>query len=562
MHIFFNGWFSGFFNKDNPGLHVEFFLELFEKVYNEKCFVGTLENSSHLCEFDMLIGSTSKRNAKSWIHTYLFNGESTMKCNKDDYTCVLWGERNHKNVINVPLFVPYIYTNKFVELLEHKEKREDVPEKDVCVFVSNPRGIIRNKFLEKLEKKMHITYAGRYKNNIGIACPAPYNTKEFSDFVSKFKFVISMENSREDTYITEKVIHGLRAKTIPVYWGSTRVHQYINNERILELKDGSDSDIDNVIQKMLMIKSSDSSWKNIVNSNVFPNNENKLTRTMEDIARDIRCLLNPNYWKHISRIYCVSNPKFEPERCKMLHELFKKEGVHEDFITYISPTYKHTITQEIYNKNISNQLVVRMGRQPMKKGELSLFLNYKNVLEDVEKNYKDGLFFIFESDAMIGKEIKRLNKFLEFIRNKEWDLIHIGYADHGGWGSNGGSPVIRFNTGFRMLNIEPYNNELIRFVANNTTERKKYIEDLSDEKSEFRLIRTFHTRCMDSFLWKYNSIVEFLNFMNTEKNYGVPFDYYMCHFLENNIKFKHYWTIDEFFKQGSNLGLIPTTLQN
>ena len=39
------------------------------------------------------------------------------------------GERNHKNVINVPLFVLYIYTNKFVELLEHKEKREDVLKK-------------------------------------------------------------------------------------------------------------------------------------------------------------------------------------------------------------------------------------------------------------------------------------------------------------------------------------------------------------------------------------------------------------------------------------------------
>ena len=37
--------------------------------------------------------------------------------------------------------------------------------------------------------------------------------------------------------------------------------------------DELDSDIDNVIQKMLMIKSNDSSWKNIVNSNVGDNGE-------------------------------------------------------------------------------------------------------------------------------------------------------------------------------------------------------------------------------------------------------------------------------------------------
>ena len=55
---------------------------------------------------------------------------------------------------------------------------------------------------------------------------------------------------------------------------------------------------------MLMIKSNDSSWKNIVNSNVFPNNENKLTRTMEDIARDIRCLLNLLLETHFQNLLC------------------------------------------------------------------------------------------------------------------------------------------------------------------------------------------------------------------------------------------------------------------
>ena len=33
MKIYFNGWFSGFIEKTNPGLHVDFFLNLFEKVY-------------------------------------------------------------------------------------------------------------------------------------------------------------------------------------------------------------------------------------------------------------------------------------------------------------------------------------------------------------------------------------------------------------------------------------------------------------------------------------------------------------------------------------------------
>ena len=60
MKILFNGWFGGFIDKTNPGLHVDFFLELFEKIYKDKCEIGTLENSEILCEFDMLLGSSSK----------------------------------------------------------------------------------------------------------------------------------------------------------------------------------------------------------------------------------------------------------------------------------------------------------------------------------------------------------------------------------------------------------------------------------------------------------------------------------------------------------------------
>jgi hypothetical protein len=92
MKIFFNGWFGGFEDKTNPGLHMEFFLNLFEKVYGEKCEIGSIENSIILCEFDMLINSQSLIKAKEWKHSYLFSGESTLKCNKHDYTCVLWGQ--------------------------------------------------------------------------------------------------------------------------------------------------------------------------------------------------------------------------------------------------------------------------------------------------------------------------------------------------------------------------------------------------------------------------------------------------------------------------------------
>lgn len=552
MKICFNGWFSGFLDKTNPGIHVTFFLELFKMVYNETCEIGSLNDSTILCEFDMLLDCPgSYVNYKEWRHKYLFNGESTMKCNARDYDVVLWGERNHKNVVNVPLFVPYIYCNDFVTKLIESKNVTSVPKNDVCVIISNPRGEMRNSFLNALENNFNVTYAGSYKNNIGANIPYAYNTPEFSNFVSNFKFIISMENSRNDTYITEKVVHGLLASTIPVYWGSTRVFDYFNKDRLLCLEDN----VNKTIHSMKELANDSNKWLAMVNQPLFANNN--FDRTIQNIAKDIRCLINRDgCWNHISHIHCVNNPQFEFDRHMMLKTMFDNVNVNSDFIKYISPTYKTTITPNVYNKYAKNQLVRHLRNSNLSSGELSLFLNYRAVLEDIEKNYKDGLFLIFESDAMVSKEIHEFGRFLDFIKDKEFDLIHLGLCD---------SAVFKvsltddFITGYR-LHGEQINSDVVQYEKDHTTENI-FIEDITSMSSDFRLIRKFYTRCTDSFLWKYSGIVKFLNFMRTFEDYSSPFDYYMCNFFEKNLNFKHYWTANEFFIQGSNLGIIPSTLR-
>ena len=551
MKIYFNGWYSGFLNKTNP-THIQFFLDLFSSVYNEACEIGSINDSDILCEFDMLLDCPGTLiNHKKWKQTYLFNGESTMRTNPNLYDVVLWGERNYKNVVNVPLFIPYIYCNNFVEKLTETKNITNIPEKDVCVIISNPGGGVRNHFLNELDKIFNVTYAGSYKNNIGGNIPYTYNSPEFLQFVSQFKFIISMENSRNDTYITEKIVHGLIANTMPVYWGSDRVFDYFNNERILCLED--ETCISKTIDKMKELIQNPSKWLETVNKANYINN--KLQRTIHDIAKDIRCLINKGCWNHITHIHCVNNPEFEPERNNMLKDMFKSQNINSDFIKYISPTYKHTINQEQYNKYTSNQLVRHLRNTNLTYSELSLFLNYRAVLEDIEKNYKDGLFLIFESDVLISKEIHNLNRFLDFIKDKEFDLIHLGICDDGVFNGS----IHDFPTGYRVGrgNI---NKETLEY-CNKNANNHNYVEDITTPNDEFRVIRKFNTRCCDSFLWTYQSIVKFLNFMRQFEDYSSPFDYYMCNFFENNVNFKHYWTANEFFIQGSNLGIIKSTLR-
>jgi len=553
MKIYFHGWFSGFLDNTNPGVHVDFFLELFNQVYNEKCEIGDVNDSDILCEFDMLIscGGTLV-NYKRWKQTYLFNGESCMRCDIKNYDVVLWGERNYENVVNVPLFIPYLYSNNLIDELTRPKNIVKIPEKDVCVIISNPGGSIRNSFLQELEKKFTVTYAGAFKNNIGGQITSQYNSKEFIEFVSQFKFIVSMENSRNDTYISEKIIHGLLSNTIPIYWGSTRVGDYFNKDRFLYLED--ENDINNTISKMLTLHQNNDMWLKMVNECNF--NNNNFDRTITEIAKDIRCLINKQCFNHISSICCINNPEFEPERHCMLKTLFHNLNVNDDCVKYISPTYKTTITENIYNKYTKNQLVRHLRHSNMGLGELSLFLNYRATLEDIEKNYKDGIFLIFESDVMVSKDCDKFNRFIEFIRDKEFDLIHLGLFDSGVFKV---SLTDDFITGYRLYN-ERLNDDVLDY-SNKFTKENVYIEDLTNEENEFRIIRKFYTRCTDSFLWKYSGIVKFLKFMRTFEDYSCPFDYYMCNFFEKNLNFKHYWSVNEFFKQASNLGLMSSTLR-
>jgi hypothetical protein len=287
---------------------------------------------------------------------------------------------------------------------------------------------------------------------------------------------------------------------------------------------------------------------------VFPG-DGKMWRTIDAIAKDIRCLLGTGCWNHITKIYVISNKEGEPKRYETMSKLFKDLKIDDDYMKFLAPTYKHTITDEQYNYHAKKQWVLRMrgiNGMKLRKGMLSLILNYREILRDIEKNYKDGKFFIFESDIIKSKDIDKINDFLDDINNKEWDSIHIGQFSNC---KPFVEPVTTWITGYRNFG-EPYPQELVKYIQQNGN--GKYIEDITNENSKYRLIRKFHTRCCDSIVWKYKGITQYLKFMDEmEQNFSCPNDYVMIDFLEKNIDFKHYWSVNEFFIQGSNLGLVP-----
>lgn len=528
MKLYVHGFWSGFLENTNP-VGINFFIDLFKKVFNEEIEISSFEESELLLE--TIFDNKTFLFEKKWKYTFLFSGESRLRNYSEKYSCVLYGERNNKNIVNVPLFVPYLYSSNLLDKMAEK-KEVSIPKKNICAIISNPGGQQRNNFLNELEKSTKVDYAGCYRTNVNIINNS-YNSPDFFNFIKDYKFIISMENSRHDTYITEKITHGFIAGNIPVYWGSERVTDYFNQERFINVK----HDYESSIKKIIDICNDDEKYLKTINENIF---SEFYERTIYHISDDIKNVLDkmPN----IDKIFVISSQQFEQERYDRLQKMFKDIELKEYHTKFICPTYKQTITDEIMNKNVKYNLVKQIRHIGMKKSEISLFLNYKAVLEHISRNYSDGIFLIFESDVYTIANTPFLTEFVSNISHLNWDLIHIGKEGENQYFS---SPYMEHN---------PYRN----FAISQST---PYIEDITNEKDKHRLIRKFHTRCTDSFLWKYKGVCEFLEFMKNN-TFEVPFDYYMSYFFETNQSFRHYWSMDTFFIQGTNCGLEKSTIQN
>lgn len=122
-----------------------------------------------------------------------------------------------------------------------KHKREEIDKKnksEFCSFVvSNGLGSsLRFDFFDELSKYKKVNSGGRYHNNIGMPDGVP-NKYEFQ---KSHKFSICFENSSHPGYITEKLVQGFAAGTIPIYWGAYDVNSIFNEKAMVTVKDRSD----------------------------------------------------------------------------------------------------------------------------------------------------------------------------------------------------------------------------------------------------------------------------------------------------------------------------------
>ena len=399
------------------------FFYLFKLVFNENIELGTLEDSDILLE--SMFGRETYLYKKKWRYTFCFIGEADRRVPEimidrlfKDYSCVLKGELSHDNIVNFPLFVFYLYSFGFVydfkdkgSLLDKESLEKKSLKKDVCAIITNGRDSEgRNYFLDKLEKRVPVSYAGAYKNNVK-KIEASHCTKEFVDYVSEYKMICSMENSKNKEYITEKILHGFASNNVPIYWGSDSICNYFNEERFIHVKVFDETSINAAIDKIEELLNNDDKFLEMIHKPIYKDNYVPLTLT--SIASDIQRVLhikntqvkkfitfgNKPYYNNVVRI-CD-----ESKNMRLFNEIY---GYTDKFLKMDS---------EFWNKHGDF-----IEKNPQGYGNW-LWKPYL-IKRELEKSKENDIIFYCDASFKINEKGKRrLHEYIDMLNTSETGLI-------------------------------------------------------------------------------------------------------------------------------------------
>jgi alpha(1,3/1,4) fucosyltransferase len=142
-----------------------------------------------------------------------------------------------------------------------------------CAFVvssHNPRkNRNRLEFFQKLSKYKRVDSGGRFMNNIGG--PLPGWSEGKVKWLRDYKFNIAFENESIQGYTTEKIVHPMLARCLPVYWGNPRITEEFNAASFLNWHEyGSD---ESLIEKIIELDGNDEAYLRCAAEPYLPNNQ-------------------------------------------------------------------------------------------------------------------------------------------------------------------------------------------------------------------------------------------------------------------------------------------------
>ena len=190
---------------------------------------------------------------------------------------------SNANVIPTVYFRINYYVNNPVKL-----PSMPFSSKHLCLFISR-NGLNENKTNLRdylcLEYAEDIHHISQYYSKIGSS--SCYSSTELLNVFSKYKFIVVMENTHQEGYITEKIFNVFQAGAIPIYDGAPDVNNFINPESFLSY------DLEDLHEQIDNLKDNEKEYNKIVNSSKFDSSlVDRVAKTTQNYLDDL-LIINP-----------------------------------------------------------------------------------------------------------------------------------------------------------------------------------------------------------------------------------------------------------------------------
>lgn len=154
------------------------------------------------------------------------------------------------------------------------DKHNHVTQREkFCAFVvSNDFCDTRNRFFDLLSQYKQVDSGGLYRNNIGGPVP------DKLEFQKQYKFSICFENSSTPGYLTEKLVDGFAAGTVPIYWGDPLAVREFNPDSFLNAMEYPT--LEALVERVREIDNDAEQWLAMASAPIF--REGSLGRQYQD----------------------------------------------------------------------------------------------------------------------------------------------------------------------------------------------------------------------------------------------------------------------------------------
>jgi hypothetical protein len=171
--------------------------------------------------------------------------------------------------------------------------RKFIKKTKFCLFaVSNSSCKERNDFFQSLSTYKTVDSCGKHLNNMGSSCPKSYESNDFCEFISKYKFMICFENKSQDNYFTEKLINAYKCNTIPIYWGCPNIDDYINLDAVFYLRPNfTEDDLKTFINDIIKHDQDEELYLKKYNQPLFKNNDIPECFNKDKVKEKIRSMI-------------------------------------------------------------------------------------------------------------------------------------------------------------------------------------------------------------------------------------------------------------------------------